>query len=240
MSSVITKVRKLVPAFVAIASVGLVVGGSVPAAAGAPDRAMQEAPPMPHQPPFVAQVLRINPHTARQMTGVTWEPGCPVPIEDLRVVQMRYWGFDDRAHKGRLVVNSDVADAVVRVFEKIYEARFPIRRMEPVVNYGGSDDASMAADNTSSFNCRPITGTTDRWSIHSYGRAIDINTVENPYVKGSLVLPDAGREFLDRADVRPGMITAGDLVNRAFAAEGFDWGGSWTSLKDFQHFERTP
>jgi D-alanyl-D-alanine carboxypeptidase len=122
----------------------------------------------------------------------------------------------------------------------MYEARFPIRRMEPVDKYGGSDDASMAADNTSAFNCRPITGTTDRWSNHSYGRAIDINTIENPYVKGGTVLPPAGAAYLDRGDVRPGMIVAGDVVTTAFAAEGFGWGGDYTSLKDYQHFERAP
>lgn len=193
-----------------------------------------------HRPPFVAQIHRINPHMQHRMTGVTWEPGCPVPIEDLRVVKMRYWGFDDRAHMGRLVVNADVAEKVVRIFEKMYDARFPIRRMEPVVEYGGSDEKSMAADNTSSFNCRPITGETDEWSIHSYGRAIDINTVENPYVKGSTVLPEAGKEFLDRSNVRPGMIVEGDVVTQAFEAEGFEWGGNWNSLKDYQHFETGP
>jgi D-alanyl-D-alanine carboxypeptidase len=193
-----------------------------------------------HQPPFKAKVKPLSKAMKRTMTGVSWKPGCPVPLADLRAIRMRFWGFDARAHKGVLIVNADVAGAVVRVFRKMYVARFPIRRMEPVDVYGGSDDASMAADNTSSFNCRPITGTTDRWSIHSYGRAIDINTIENPYVKGTTVLPPAGADYLDRADVRPGMIVAGDVVTTAFAAEGFGWGGDYTSLKDYQHFERAP
>jgi hypothetical protein len=194
----------------------------------------------PHQPPFKAKVKQLTPAMKRTMTGVSWKPGCPVPLEDLRVIRMRFWGFDQRAHQGRLIVNVDVAAAVVRAFGKMYDARFPIRRMEPVDVYGGSDDASMAADNTSAFNCRPITGTTDRWSNHSYGRAIDINTIENPYVKGSTVLPPAGAAYLDRSDVRPGMIVSGDVVTTAFAAEDFGWGGDYTSLKDYQHFERMP
>jgi hypothetical protein len=193
-----------------------------------------------HGPPFVAHVKPLTPAMKRTMTGVSWKPGCPVPLEDLRAVRMRFWGFDGKAHKGTLIVNADVADSVVRAFHKLYDARFPIRRMEPVDVYGGSDDASMAADNTSAFNCRPITGTTDRWSNHSYGRAIDINTIENPYVKGTTVLPPAGADYLDRTDVRPGMIVAGDVATTAFAAEGFGWGGDYTSLKDYQHFEFVP
>ena len=193
-----------------------------------------------HQPPFVAQVKRLTPAMQRAMTGVSWKPGCPVALADLRLVRLRFWGFDARAHKGELIVNADIADAVVRAFGQLYDARFPNRRMQPVDVYGGSDDASMAADNTSAFNCRPITGTTDRWSNHSYGRAIDINTIENPYVKGATVLPPAGADYLDRGDVRPGMIVAGDVVNAAFAAEGFGWGGDYTGLKDYQHFEFVP
>jgi hypothetical protein len=188
-------------------------------------------------PPFIAHVHKLTPAMQRTMTGVSWKPGCPVGLDDLRVIRMRYRGFDAKAHMGMLIVNADVADKTVRAFGKLYDARFPIRRMEPVDAYGGSDDASMAADNTSAFNCRPITGTTDRWSNQ---RAIDINTIENPYVKGTTVLPPAGAEFLDRADVRPGMIVAGDVVTAAFAAEGFGWGGDYTSLKDYQHFEFVP
>ena len=191
-------------------------------------------------PPFIAHVHKLTPAMQQTMTGVSWKPGCPVGLDDLRVIRMRYRGFDAKPHMGMLIVNADVAEKTVRAFGKLYDARFPIRRMEPVDAYGGSDDASMAADNTSAFNCRPITGTTDRWSNHSYGRAIDINTIENPYVKGTTVLPPAGAEFLDRTDVRPGMIVAGDVVTAAFAAEGFGWGGDYTSLKDYQHFEFVP
>ena len=227
------RVRKLEGIAVALLCCGAVILAGSAAAGAKPEHAR-------HQPPFVAKVKQLTPAMKSTMTGVSWKPGCPVPLEDLRLVKMRFWGFDDHAHKGRLIVNADIADKVVRAFGKLYDARFPIRRMVPVDAYGGSDDASMAADNTSAFNCRPITGTTDRWSNHSYGRAIDINTIENPYVKGSTVLPPAGAEFLDRSDVRPGMIVAGDVVTAAFAAEGFGWGGDYTSLKDYQHFEFVP
>jgi hypothetical protein len=189
-------------------------------------------------PPFLSLVTRVDPATAAVMTGVSWKPGCPVGLADLRVVYLTHWGFDARIHFGRLVVHRDVSASVVRALRAAYDARFPFRRIELVDTYGGSDDASMAADNTSAFNCRPVTGNPGRWSMHSYGRAIDINPVENPYVRGTVVLPPAGRPYVDRTVVRPGMIRAGDAVHRAFLAERFDWGGSWVTLKDYQHFER--
>jgi hypothetical protein len=109
--------------------------------------------------------------------------------------------------------------------------------MQPVDVYGGSDDASMAADNTSGFNCRYVAGTT-RWSAHAYGLAIDVNTVENPYLVAGSVLPPAGTAFLDRAVHRPGMaVPGGDLVT-AFASVGWQWGGRWAS-PDYQHFSKT-
>lgn len=188
-------------------------------------------------PEFVATVREVDAATADEMTGVSWKPGCPVPIEDLRIIDMTHWGFDGSVHWGEMVVHKAVAADVVEVFGTLYDANFPIRRMERVEAYGGSDDASMAADNTSAFNCRPITGTTDRFSVHSYGKAIDLNPVENPYVKGDTVLPDAGREYLDRENVRPGMVVDKDIVTTAFKKAGFKWGGDWKSLKDYQHFE---
>jgi len=186
---------------------------------------------------FHATVSAVDTATRAGMIGVSWRTGCPVAIDDLRIIRMTYWGFDGAVHPaGELMVNSGVADQVTAAFRTMFDARFPIRQMRLIEHYGGSDDASMAADNTSAFNCRPITGG-GGLSVHSYGRAIDVNTVENPYVKGTVVLPAAGEEFLDRADVRPGMIVAGGPTVAAFAAIGFDWGGSWNSPKDYQHFE---
>ncbi|MDQ3992557.1 MAG: M15 family metallopeptidase, partial [Actinomycetota bacterium] len=108
---------------------------------------------------------------------------------DLRLVRLSHWGFDGRAHAGRLVVHRRVTRDVITVFRRLHAARFPIRRMLPVSVYRGSDDASMAADNTSSFNCRRAVGSAERrWSAHAYGVAIDVNPVENPYVLGRRVL----------------------------------------------------
>jgi D-alanyl-D-alanine carboxypeptidase len=167
----------------------------------------------------------------------SYRAGCPVAPRDLRTVRLTHWGFDGRTHEGRLVVHRRVAGDVVAVFARLYSVRFPIRRMVPVSAYRGSDDASMAADNTSAFNCRFVGGTT-RWSMHAYGEAIDLNPVENPYVQGARVSPPAGRRYVDRRP-RPGVIVAGSLVVDAFAAVRWKWGGRWTSSKDYQHFSTT-
>jgi D-alanyl-D-alanine carboxypeptidase len=168
----------------------------------------------------------------------SWRPGCPVRPAQLRRLDVSYWDFAGRRRVGSMVIRSTAARDVLSVFRKLYAARFPMRRLRPVEAYKGSDDASMAADNTSAFNCRFVSGTR-RWSQHAYGLAIDLNPVENPYVHGGLVEPPAGRRYLDRSRRRPGMVVSGDVVVRAFASIGWRWGGYWTSAKDYQHFSAT-
>lgn len=151
---------------------------------------------------------------------------------------MSHWNYAGSVSTGKLVVAADLANQVVDIFRDLYDARFPIERMRLVDEYDGDDDLSMAANNTSAFNCRPVTGGSS-YSEHSYGRAIDINPVMNPYVKGSTVLPPAGSAYLNRNLDAPGMIHASDEVVQAFASRGWIWGGTWSSLKDYQHFSTT-
>jgi hypothetical protein len=133
------------------------------------------------------------------MTGVSWHRGCPVPLAQLRLLTLSYVGFDGRVHTGHLVANADAAAPLVGAFRRLFDARVPIRRMEPVDAYGGSDFASIEADNTSAFNCRPVSGGSG-WSQHAYGRAIDVNPIENPYVSTSGKTEHrASRPYLDRA-----------------------------------------
>ena len=115
---------------------------------------------------------------------------------------------------------------MVAVFGRLYAERFPIRRMEPVDVYGGNDRASMAADNTSAFNCRPVAGSDPpRWSAHAYGQAIDVNTIENPYVQGSYVSPPAGAAFIGPVEpCGPAWRYAGGVLVSAFAAVGLAMG----------------
>jgi len=165
----------------------------------------------------------------------TYRAGCPVPPRELRLVRVSYRGFDGRARVGSLVVNRRAAADVVTVFRRLFAVRFPIRRMVPISGYRGDDDASMAADNTSAFNCRPPVGSSGGWSMHAYGLAIDVNPVENPYLLGGRARPPAGRRFLDRSRVRRGMAITDGVLVRAFASVGWKWGGGWRS-PDYQHF----
>ena len=169
------------------------------------------------------------------MTGVSWRPGCPVPLRDLRLLALTHWGFDGQVRTGRLIVHEDFARDVVGVFRKLYAARFPIRRMVPVDAYDASDFRSIEADNTSAFNCRFVEGTR-RWSEHAYGRAIDVNPIENPYVSGGRTSHRASKPYVDRSRRRPGMAYEGGALVRAFDAIGWGWGGRWTSVSDYQHF----
>lgn len=184
---------------------------------------------------YSAFTATVIPVTAADLPH-SWHPGCPVGPAQLRALRLGYWGFDGRPHTGTLVVAASVGAAVERIFADLYAARFPIRRMLPVDAYGGSDNASTAADNTAGFNCRAaVTPGPPSWSQHAYGLAIDVNPVENPYLEGDPVLPENGRPYVDRALGRPGMATPSGVLVAAFVRHGWSWGGLW-STPDYQHF----
>jgi len=194
------------------------------------------APAVGQLPRFTAKVTTLPSVRAQGMTGVSWHEGCPVPLDDLRLVSLTYYGFDGRAHRGLLVVNRDATKAIVSAFRRIYDARVPIRRMVPVDVYGGSDFRSIEADNTSAFNCRNVAGSS-HWSQHAYGLAIDVNPIENPYVYSAGTSSHrASAPFLDRTKHQPGTAYDGGALVAAFAAVGWGWGGHWSGEKDYQHF----
>jgi hypothetical protein len=190
--------------------------------------------------PAAGYAARIEPLPAdlrRLVEATTWRAGCPVGPSDLRSLSLVHTDLGGRQRWGRLIVHRSVANDVATAFGRLHRDGFRIARIVPIERYRGDDDASMAANNTSAFNCRRVTGSTS-WSEHSYGRAIDINPVQNPYVRGSTVLPSAGRAYLDRSNIRPGMLARGHGVE-AFTALGWGWGGDWNTLKDYQHVSST-
>ena len=175
----------------------------------------------------------------RSRVRSSWRPGCPVGPVEMRLLRVDHWGLDGRVHRGELMVHRDQARRILVVLKKLFQARYPIQRLRLVDAYRASDDRSMAANNTSGFNCRPVSGTS-RWSEHAFGRAIDLNPLRNPYVtRGGRVSPPAGRPYADRARRAAGMIHGGDAVVRAFAAAGWRWGGYWSGSRDYQHFSPT-
>lgn len=206
-----------------VAAIALVLSACVDPTTG--------TPPATGGPPFTSTTYAVK---AIDLP-TTWRAGCPVAPADLRRISVTHWGYDGRSHQGELVVHRDVATAMIRTFGALYRQRFPIAMMRRVDAYGGSDARSMEANNTSGFNCRKVAGTSI-YSEHAYGRAIDLNPKQNPYVKGTTVDPPSAWPWADRTIRVPGMIHSGDPTVRAFGAEGWKWGGSWTSAKDYQHF----
>jgi hypothetical protein len=177
----------------------------------------------------------IGPIPSDVLARSSWDPLCPVTLAELSYLTMSHFGFDQKYHTGEMIVNATHAEEVVEVFRKLHEARFPIEQMRVITKE--EIDAHPTGDwnDTTSFVCRPAVGSTS-WSQHAYGTGIDINPFHNPYVKGDLVLPELASAYVDRDDVRVGMIVPGDVVTEAFTEIGWGWGGNWSSLKDWMHF----
>jgi hypothetical protein len=191
---------------------------------------------------FYGAVLPFTHALAAQLRHTTWHQGCPVDVRDLRLLTLRYWGFDGRVHQGPMVVNASVAHDVVLVFRRLFQAHFPIRDMHLANRYrpGVRDDPRSKADYTDGFNCRPVVtahGPSNTWSMHAYGLAIDVNPRENPYVTDTGFVYDVfARRYRNRALHHQGMVHPGDAVVRAFATVGWKWAGYWQGEKDYMHF----
>jgi hypothetical protein len=193
---------------------------------------------------FHASVKPLPPPVRAEISGRFWHAGCPVPLSQLRVLTVTYWGFDARPHNGQMIVNAEVAHPLVKVFHRLYAMRFPIHHMSLKYMYGpAGTPRPRDGDFTGSFSCRqavpsPCSGGsgTGSWSMHAYGEAIDVNDVENPYIEGGRVIPPAGKAFVNRSRVRPGMAVAGRVLVNAFARVGWGWGGHFAGTPDYQHF----
>jgi hypothetical protein len=171
--------------------------------------------------------------------GASWRPGCPVAPEQLRRVELDYVGFDGRTHRGALVVHEQLVSDVIGIFGELARQGYPIAKMQSPERYpDAADELSMEDNNTSAFNCRSLPGTTS-WSLHAYGRAIDLNPLLNPYIDRTGHLePTTAGAYLNRTRTDPGILHAGDPAVRAFTDRGWIWGGDWHNPIDYQHFER--
>ena len=172
-----------------------------------------------------------------RIRGVSYPEDAEVKLSDLRYLQLSYIDFDGNAQVGEMICNKAIADDLVVIFRELYEARYPIRSIRLIDDFNGDDEASMAADNTSCFNYRKKTGMREL-SKHARGLAVDINPFENPYVRPSRVRPAGASAFADRSKDFPHKIDKNDLCYRLFRERGFSWGGTWRSVRDYQHFEK--
>ena len=236
MSSVVTRRVAAAAAVTAFAATGIAYALASPPPAAEPPARAQSARSLPPAPqPVPPAGPAVHEVTVAEL-GETWRPGCPVGPEGLRRVDLDYVGPDGTTQRGSLVVNKDYVDDVIAIFGQLQQLNYPIAKMQTVDHYpGAEDELSMRDNNTSAFNCRPLG---NGWSLHAYGRAVDVNPLINPYIDsaGDLQPKTAGR-YLDRNLADPAMLKAGDPAVRAFIDRGWRWGGAWRNPVDYQHFE---
>jgi hypothetical protein len=176
------------------------------------------------------------------MNGSSYKEGCPISRSELRYVRVKHYDAQGHEHQGELVCNRQIADDLLEIFTELYRQRYPIERMRLIDNYGADDERSMQANNTSCFCFRPVTGST-KLSAHARGMAVDVNPLYNPCVRhkrdGSLsIQPETAKPYINRHADFDYKIDRHDLCYRLFTQHGFQWGGEWRSLKDYQHFEK--
>ena len=178
------------------------------------------------------------------LDGNSFKKGCPVPLEDLRYLSIKHLGFDGKDKIGELIVHKNVAKDILKIFDELYTIKYPIYKMKLVINYKGDDWLSIEDNNTSAFNCRPITGKKNKWSKHAYGKAIDINPIENPYIsrKGHISHKDSlkyrTRKHNSKSLKDKALLLKNDKAVKIFEKYGWKWGGDWITIKDYQHFEK--
>ena len=179
----------------------------------------------------------------RMLKGNSWRKGCPVSLENLRYVKLTYIDFNGKDKRGEIIVHKDVGDEVKEIFSKLYAVGYPIRKMRLVSDYKGSDWQSIEAGNTSAFNCRNATGS-KKWSKHSYGKAIDINPIENPYIaRSGRISHKASLKYRKRVHKNStytdkAVLLKNDKATKIFKRYGWKWGGDWAAVKDYQHFSK--
>jgi len=180
----------------------------------------------------------------KMIQGNTWKSGCPVGIEDLSYLQIRYNDFNGNIKWGELIVNKSVANKTCKVFDELFNIKYPIRDMRLISEFKGDDWLSIEHDNTSAFNCRKITGNKNKWSNHAYGKAIDINPLENPYIsKTGKIGHKKSQKYRNRKHYNlnnpsdRAVLLKNDPTTLIFKKYGWSWGGDWKSIKDYQHFE---
>ncbi|MCL2854761.1 MAG: M15 family metallopeptidase [Defluviitaleaceae bacterium] len=187
-------------------------------------------PPVFAKQPIPVEIVEI-------IDGSSFHGHAPFGLDFLTYLTISHWDFYGIHRQGHMIVAAEIGEEVLEIFEEIWEARFPVAQMQLIDFYGALDYYSMAANNSVAFNFRTIAGT-NVLSRHAFGMAIDINPIQNPYIRGATIWPAAGAAYLDRSHVRPGMIVRGDVVYTAFISRGWIWGGNWQSPRDYHHFER--
>ena len=179
----------------------------------------------------------------RMIKGNSWREGCPIGLKDLRYLRIKHLNFNGEEQMGEMIVHKEISVEVTEIFKALYEIGYPIRKMRLVSDYKGSDWQSIESDNTSAFNCRKATGS-KKWSKHSYGKAIDINPIENPYIsRKGYISHKASKIYRKRVHQKStytdrAVLLKDDKAVQIFKKYGWQWGGDWSGVKDYQHFSK--
>ena len=189
-------------------------------------------------------ISKITPEIKKRMIqGNSWRKGCPVSLKDLRYLHLKHIDFKGKDVKGEIIVHKDVSVEVTKIFKSLYTIGYPVKKMRLVSDYKGNDWQSIEADNTSAFNCRNATGS-KKWSKHSYGKAIDINPIENPYIaRSGRISHKASLKYRKRVHKNStyadkAVLLKNDKATNIFKKYGWKWGGDWPGVKDYQHFSK--
>ena len=193
---------------------------------------------------YKASISKITPEIKKHMIkGNSWRKGCPVGLNDLRYLRMTYIDFRGKDAVGEMIVHKDVSVEVTKIFKSLYTIGYPVNKMRLVSDYKGSDWQSIESDNTSAFNCRSATGS-KKWSKHSYGKAIDINPIENPYIaRSGRISHKASLKYRKRVHTNftsadKAVLLKNSKATKIFKKYGWKWGGDWSGVKDYQHFSK--
>jgi hypothetical protein len=193
---------------------------------------------------YRSSISPITPEIKKRMIqGNSWREGCPVGLKDLRYLRIKHLDFNGEEQMGEMIVHQEVSAEVTEIFEALYNAGYPIKKMRLVSDYKGSDWQSIESDNTSAFNCRAATGS-KKWSKHSYGKAIDINPIENPYIsRKGYISHKASQTYRKRVHQKStyadqAVFLKDDKAVQIFKKHGWEWGGDWVGVKDYQHFSK--
>ncbi len=179
----------------------------------------------------------------RMIKGNSWRKGCPVFLDNLCYLRIKHINFKGQEMMGELIVHKDISKEVVKIFASLYKMGYPIYKMKLVSDYKGNDWQSIEAGNTSAFNCRNATGS-KKWSKHSYGKAIDVNPIENPYIaRFGRISHKASLKYIKRVHTKntyadKAMLVKGDKAIQIFKKYSWEWGGDWLGVKDYQHFSQ--
>lgn len=192
---------------------------------------------------FTYSISKIDEVLEQKMIkGNTYSRKCPVPSKNLRYLKLTHLGFDGKDKIGELIVHKDIANNTVEIFRKLYDKSYPIYKMKLINEYKGNDWLSIEKNNTSAFNCRKVEGSS-KWSNHAYGKAIDINPIQNPYIsKNGNISHKESLKYKQRVHKEntyedKAVLLKNDEIVKIFKSYGWKWGGDWKSIKDYQHFE---